>query len=142
MSSEPVKSVWLCHWDWALGASSVSIRKRVCNMVLCWDLCLLSPHRMLKAPLLQSGALVPPLLDKASHTCAARAAVSPEMVVVSESVRPRGLDFANQRKVVILRDVHGLALPQIARKVKNLAGKRPSRRTCGQYYKMFSHEQG
>ena len=98
------------------------------------------PH--LESLLLQSGALVPPLLDQASHTCSTRAAVSPEMVVVSESVHPRGLDFANQRKVVILRDVHGLTFPQIARKVKNLAGKRPSRRTCGQYYRLFSHQQG
>ena len=64
------------------------------------------------------------------------------MVLVTENVRPRGLDFLNQRKVVILREVQGLSFDQIAQKVQNLAGKRPSPRTCCQYYHSFSASAG
>ncbi|CAL1158588.1 unnamed protein product [Cladocopium goreaui] len=53
-----------------------------------------------------------------------------------------GLDFQNQRKVVILRDVQGLSFVDIAAQVKNLAGKQPSPRTCCQYYKQFSVSRG
>lgn len=48
------------------------------------------------------------------------------MVVISENVHPRALDFQNQRKVVMLRDVQGLTFVDIARQVRNLTGKRPS----------------
>lgn len=64
------------------------------------------------------------------------------MVLVCENIHPRGLDFQNQRKVVILRDVQGLTFVDIAAQVKNLAGKRPSPRTCCQYYKQFSVSRG
>ena len=64
------------------------------------------------------------------------------MVVVSESVHPRGLDFQNQRKVVILRDVHGLTFPEIAKQVKTLCGGRPSARSCCLYYHSFSGKVG
>ena len=39
------------------------------------------------------------------------------MPLVSEMVHPRGLDFANQRKVVILRDVKDMAWDDIADQV-------------------------
>lgn len=64
------------------------------------------------------------------------------MVLVTESVRPGGLDFLNQRKVVVLRDVHGLSFPDIAAQVKNLRGKRPTPRTCRNYYAAFSTSAG
>ena len=64
------------------------------------------------------------------------------MVVVTENVHPRGLNFFSQRKVMILRDVQGLSFKQIAQKVQNLAGKRPSPRTCCQYYHSFSASAG
>ena len=64
------------------------------------------------------------------------------MVVVSESVHPRGLDFQNQRKVVILRDVHGLTFPEIAKQVKTLFGGRPSARSCCLYYHSFAGKVG
>lgn len=64
------------------------------------------------------------------------------MVLVCENIHPRGLDFQNQRKVVILRDVQGLSFVDIAAQVKNLAGKQPSPRTCCQYYKQFSVSRG
>ena len=51
------------------------------------------------------------------------------MPLVSEMVHPRGLDFANQRKVVILRDVKDMAWDDIADQVVNLAGE-PSTRDC------------
>ena len=64
------------------------------------------------------------------------------MVLVCENIHPRGLDFQNQRKVVILRDVQGLSFVDIAAQVKNLAGKQPSPRTCCQYYEQFSVSRG
>ena len=64
------------------------------------------------------------------------------MVVVSESVHPKGFDFLSQRKVVVLRNVHGLSFPDIARQVKNLSGKRPTPRTCRNYYHAFSVKAG
>ena len=59
------------------------------------------------------------------------------MVVVSETVHPRGLDFQNQRKLVILRDVHGLEFKDIALKIRNLEGHCPSTRACCDYYHKF-----
>ena len=70
----------------------------------------------------QSFAAQPPIDPDCSVLCPSW----PVMVVVSESVHPRGLDFQNQRKVVILRDVHGLTFPEIAKQVKTLFGGRPS----------------
>lgn len=53
------------------------------------------------------------------------------MVVIRESVHPNSLNFANQRKVVILRDTKKkgnkkLPWPDIAKLVRNLKGKHPS----------------
>ena len=43
------------------------------------------------------------------------------MPVISEMVHPRGLDFANQRKVVMLRDEQDMSWDDIASEVTNLA---------------------
>ena len=43
------------------------------------------------------------------------------MPVVQEVVHPRGLDFANQRKVAIRRDVHKESFTTIAKRVVNHA---------------------
>ena len=51
------------------------------------------------------------------------------MAVVSESVHPAGLDFANQRKLILLRDVHGLTFPANAEQVVNLTRRGEQRRT-------------
>ena len=64
------------------------------------------------------------------------------MPVVSEMVHPKGLDFANQRRVVMLRDVHKLSWPQITRKVKNLKKKAPSRELVRRVYQQFSCKLG
>lgn len=64
------------------------------------------------------------------------------MVVVSENIHPRGLDFRNQRKLVLLRDVHGWSFRQIAPQLKNLAGEQPSVGTCWEYYKTLSRSLG
>ena len=53
------------------------------------------------------------------------------MPVISESVHPRSLNFANQKKVVILRDTRKkgnkkLPWPDVAKEVKNIAGDKPS----------------
>jgi hypothetical protein len=64
------------------------------------------------------------------------------MTVVSEQVHPLGLDFANQRKVVVRRDVHKESWPTIARKVRNLQNKQPSATLVARYYKGFSARLG
>ena len=51
------------------------------------------------------------------------------MVQITESVHPRSLSFANQRKVVILRD-QGFAWNDITGRVVNLQGASPSEDTC------------
>ncbi|CAE7459439.1 unnamed protein product, partial [Symbiodinium sp. CCMP2456] len=48
------------------------------------------------------------------------------MPVVSEVRHPQSLDFANERKALLLRDVHGLTWAEIQRRVVNLRGKAPS----------------
>ena len=64
------------------------------------------------------------------------------MPVVSEMVHPRGLSFAMQRKVVIRRDQHDEAWPEIATQVRNLQGKQPSARTVANCYRAFSIRDG
>ena len=69
------------------------------------------------------------------------------MVVISESVHPSSLDFANQRKVVILRQAtkpgsKKMAWPDIAMQVVNLKGGRPSSWLVRRIYKQFSHKVG
>ena len=64
------------------------------------------------------------------------------MPLVSEMVHPRGLSFAMQRRVVLLRDVKGQAWPDIASQVRNLCGERPDRTTCQRLYKRFSARDG
>ena len=52
------------------------------------------------------------------------------MVLVQEARHPRSLDFANERKAMLLRDA-GHAWKSIAGRVKNLSGTRhPSSRTA------------
>ena len=60
------------------------------------------------------------------------------MVLVSEQVSPKSLDFANQRKVVILRDTKKMAWDKIAARVRNLQKKRPSRQGVINVYEKFS----
>ena len=99
---------------WALGASGVSIRN-VFATWCCAGTCvchfLLSLHRIFESLLLQSGALVPPLLAQASHTCTTPAAVSPDTVVVSESVHPGGLDLLNNARRSFYEMCNGLTFP-------------------------------
>ena len=64
------------------------------------------------------------------------------MPVVSERVHPRGLDFTNQRKVVLLREVHGMAWEDISARVKNRLNQRPSWKTCSNVYDGFARSGG
>ena len=61
---------------------------------------------------------------------------------VSEMVHPAGLSFAQQRKVVILRDVRHQTWGQIAGNVCNLQGGHPSRQTVANIYGSFSRTKG
>ena len=63
------------------------------------------------------------------------------MVLISESVHKLGLNFANQRKVAILRD-QGQPWPRIAASVRNLAGGTPSIRLCRRVYADFNRQKG
>lgn len=64
------------------------------------------------------------------------------MVLLTENVHPAGLDFANQRKAVILRDVNGLTFPDIAKRLKNLRGQSPAPRLVADTYHKFSAKAG
>ena len=61
---------------------------------------------------------------------------------IEEVVRPDSLSFANQRKVVILRDVHGHSWSHIASQVYNNQGERPSRFLVARVYKRFGRRNG
>jgi len=63
------------------------------------------------------------------------------MPLVSEMVHPRSMDFANQRKVVILRD-QGHEWSHILGRVFNLKGERPSETQCRDVYNSFSRNLG
>ena len=49
------------------------------------------------------------------------------MPVLVEHVSKRSMNFANQRKAYLLRQVHGMPYEDIAKKVVNLQGKKPSK---------------
>lgn len=63
------------------------------------------------------------------------------MPVVSEMVHPRSMDFANQRKVVILRDQKH-EWSEIISRVANLEGEHPSETQCRDVYKSFNRRLG
>jgi len=65
-----------------------------------------------------------------------------KMPLVSEQIHPRGLSFAMQRKVVILRDIHKEPWPSVADQVRNLKNERPGVRTVQRYYKTLSRRSG
>ena len=48
------------------------------------------------------------------------------MPLVSEVRHPQSLDFANERKALLLRDVHGLPWAKVQKRVVNLRGEAPS----------------
>jgi len=60
------------------------------------------------------------------------------MVLARERVHPRGLDFANQRKVVHLRDDKLLSWAAIADLVRNRQKRKPSWKLCSRTYEAFS----
>ena len=69
------------------------------------------------------------------------------MPVVSEMVHPSGLDFNNQRKVVILRDKllpggKKLAFQKIAQKVRNWMGKPTTEGVVRRVYSNFNSKKG
>ena len=64
------------------------------------------------------------------------------MPVVAEMVHPKGLSFAAQRDVVMLREVRGLTFPDIAKQVYDLTGKHPKPRLCPEYYMRFNRRSG
>ena len=69
------------------------------------------------------------------------------MPVVSEMVHPSGLDFNNQRKVVILRDKRlpggkKLGFKKIAQKVRNLMGQPTTEGMVRRVYSNFNSKKG
>ena len=61
---------------------------------------------------------------------------------MTEMVHPRGLSFAMQRKVVMLREVKDMGFPDIALQVTNLQGESPTAQCCSDYYDKFSARLG
>ena len=64
------------------------------------------------------------------------------MPLATEMLHPKGLGFAAQRQVVILREARGLTWPEIAKRVKDVTGKPPKPRLCREYYHRFSTRAG
>jgi transposase len=64
------------------------------------------------------------------------------MPVISEVVHPLSLNFANQRKVVMLRDTKKMTWDEIAAKVRNLKGMPSTRGVATRVYKEFSARLG
>ena len=64
------------------------------------------------------------------------------MTLAQERAHPASMDFVNQRKAVLLRDVHALPLTEIAKQVVNLRGERPTARTVANMYWQCSEPAG
>lgn len=64
------------------------------------------------------------------------------MVLVQERQHPWSLDFRNQRKVVMLRDVQEETWDGIAEQVVNLEGEQPSRQHVKNVYDQFNTRVG
>ena len=64
------------------------------------------------------------------------------MVLISQSVHPKSMDFANQRKVVILRDVHNMPFSAIRLQVRNLQKRHPSMDQVCKIYRDFNRTKG
>ena len=64
------------------------------------------------------------------------------MPVVTEVRHPKSLDFANERKVLHLRDVHGCEWADICRQVVNLQGGAPSLSLVQRVHRAFNKRAG
>ena len=64
------------------------------------------------------------------------------MPAITEMVHPRGLSFAMQRKVVVLRDARKMTWPQITAEVRNLKGEQASMSTVKRCYHAFAVRSG
>ena len=64
------------------------------------------------------------------------------MPLAQEMRHPRSLSFANERKVMILRDVHGLPWADVAAGVVNMQGAAPGVRTVQRVHAGFSSRLG
>jgi len=64
------------------------------------------------------------------------------MVVVHEVEHPNGLNFANQRKLVIRRDVHKESFSDIAPQLLNNSKGKPTPQLCSRYYRDFNKRIG
>ena len=64
------------------------------------------------------------------------------MTVIKMSVNARSLNFANQQKVVVLRDVHGMTWAEIRKQVVNLRNEKPAEQTVVNVYNKFDKKQG
>ena len=63
-------------------------------------------------------------------------------MLVTEVRHPNSLDFANERKVVLLRGVKKLKWKDVQGEVRNLQGKAPSISHLKKVYKEFSKTAG
>ncbi|CAE7507963.1 unnamed protein product, partial [Symbiodinium natans] len=68
--------------------------------------------------------------------------VVPHALTMQEVRHPRSLNFATERQVVVLREVHGCAWEDIRSRVRNLRGERPSLSLLKRVYKGFSQAKG
>ena len=64
------------------------------------------------------------------------------MPLVTQMQHPRSLDFAAQRKVVLLRETRGLSFASIAAEVKNIQGQPANKELVRSVYHAFSKAKG
>ncbi|CAE7842799.1 unnamed protein product, partial [Symbiodinium necroappetens] len=70
------------------------------------------------------------------------AVVASIMPLVSDVRHPQSLDFANERKTLLLRDVHGLSWAAIQKQVVNLRGETPSVRLLQRLHQDVNRDLG
>ncbi|CAE8653377.1 unnamed protein product [Polarella glacialis] len=81
-------------------------------------------------------------LSWAAHFLLLQSGRSSAMPVISEVVHPLSLNFENQRKVILLRDVKKQSWDDVRKQVRNLKGKKPTVKLLRRVYKNFSKKKG
>jgi transposase len=64
------------------------------------------------------------------------------MALIQGNVHPNSLNFTNQRKCVVLRDVKEMTFVDIAKEVVTIAGRHPTPRTVANTYNSFNKRLG
>ncbi|CAE8704661.1 unnamed protein product [Polarella glacialis] len=98
---------------------------------------LLAARQLWEDALRAAGANGRPVSGKSSATSSSQFSLSWAAVV-----HPLSLNFENQRKVILLRDVKKQSWDDVRKQVRNLKGKKPTVKLLRRVYKNFSKKKG